>query len=319
MASRQARTAGMALSVVGGGVMCAAAVFAQSAASPTFAPAPQGFDTRRTGTAAGRVERIEYPSTVTGGQRPAVVYTPPGYSTARRYPVLYLLHGIGGNETHWTQFGAADSILDSLIAEGKAVPMIVVMPNGRASNEPSTAFAGRGGRRGDGRGAVPAGDGAAANQGRGRGGAGMGVEFQAYAAFERELIADLIPYVESHYSVQVGREQRALAGLSMGGGQSLNFGLANLNTFAWVGGFSSAPNTAPPAQLVKDAAAARQLLKLLWVSCGDQDSLFNISENVHKYLAEQKVPHVWHIDVGGAHTFPVWKNDLYHFSTLLFR
>jgi enterochelin esterase-like enzyme len=318
------------MSVMVGVVACAAAGLAQSPAARVFPPAPQGFDTVRTGTPAGRVERIEYPSTVTGNKRPAMVYTPPDYSSARKYPVLYLLHGIGGNETHWTQFGAAGAILDNLIADAKAVPMIVVMPNGRASNEPVTAFGGRGGRRGDGRGAAPGGDGAAAAQGRGanaaapagggnRGGGGMAVEFQAYAAFERELIADLIPYIESNYSVQAGREQRALAGLSMGGGQSLNFGLANLNTFAWVGGFSSAPNTAPPAQLVKDPAAARQQLKLLWVSCGDQDSLFNISENVHKYLAEQKVPHVWHIDVGGAHNFPVWKNDLYHFSTLLFR
>ena len=147
----------------------------------------------------------------------------------------------------------------------------------------------------------------------------MGVEFTAYAAFEKELIGDLVPFIESRYSVQADREHRALAGLSMGGGQSLNFGLANLNVFAWVGGFSSAPNTAQPAQLVPDAAAARKQLKLLWVSCGDKDSLFNISEGVHKYLDEQKVPHVWHIDVGGAHDFPVWKNDLYHFSTLLFR
>jgi len=114
------------------------------------------------------------------------------------------------------------------------------------------------------------------------------------------------------------RESRALAGLSMGGGQSLNFGLANINTFAWVGGFSSAPNTSQPAQLLKDPDAARKQLKLLWVSCGDQDSLFNISENVHKYLDEQKVQHVWHIDPGGAHAFPVWKNDLHHFATLLF-
>jgi enterochelin esterase-like enzyme len=305
------------------------ALLAQSAASPTFAPAPEGFDIRRAGIPAGRVERIEFPSSVTGGKRPAMVYVPPGYSTARKYPVLYLLHGIGGNEMHWTQFGAADSILDNLIAANKAVPMIVVMPNGRASNEPSTLFAGRGGRRGDGRGAAPVGNGAApgpaaaqpGDGGRGGrpGGAAMGVEFQAYAAFERELLADLIPYIESHYSAQAGREHRALAGLSMGGGQSLNFGLGNLDSFAWVGGFSSAPNTAPPAQLVKDAAAARRQLKLLWVSCGDQDSLFNISENVHKYLAEQSVPHIWHIDVGGAHTFPVWKNDLYHFSALLFR
>jgi enterochelin esterase-like enzyme len=147
----------------------------------------------------------------------------------------------------------------------------------------------------------------------------MGVEFQAYAAFEKELISDLVPFIEKRYSVNGSREQRALAGLSMGGGQSLNFGLANLNTFAWVGGFSSAPNTSQPAQLVPDPAATSKQLKLLWVSCGDQDSLFNISEGVHNYLAERKVPHVWHIDLGGAHTFPVWKNDLYHFSTLLFR
>ena len=296
--------------------MCAAALFAQTAAPPVFPPAPEGFDARRPGIPAGRVERIEYASTVTGGKRPAMVYTPPGYSPARKYPVLYLLHGIGGNETHWTQFGAADGILDNMIADNKGVPMIVVMPNGRASNEPSTMFGGRGGPRGG-----PAGDparGAGARAG-GPGGTGMGVEFQAYAAFERELISDLVPHIESHYSVQAGREHRALAGLSMGGGQSLNFGLGNLNTFAWVGGFSSAPNTSPAAQLVKDPAAARQMLKLLWVSCGDQDSLFNISEGVHKYLAEQNVPHIWHIDAGGAHTFPVWRNDLHHFATLLFR
>ena len=129
----------------------------------------------------------------------------------------------------------------------------------------------------------------------------------------------LIPFIESNYSVLADREHRGLAGLSMGGGQSLNFGLGNLDTFAWVGGFSSAPNTMPPAQLVRDPAAARQKLKLLWVSCGDQDSLFNISEGVHNHLVEQKVPHIWQVDIGGGHTFPVWKNNLYHLSTLLFR
>ena len=325
--------------VVAAWVICAASLASQSAPAPTYPNAPAGFDVRRPGVQSGRVERVEYDSRVTGNKRPAMVYTPPGYSAARKYPVLYLLHGIGGNENHWTQFGAADAILDNLLADNKAVPMIIVMPNGRASNEPSTAFGGRGGRAGRGPGAANAGAanqgaaaapasqrgaqaGAAANGndgGRGRGGAGMAVEFTAYAAFERELIGDLIPFVESRYSVQADREHRALAGLSMGGGQSLNFGLANLDTFAWVGGFSSAPNTAPPAQLVPNPAAATQKLKLLWVSCGDQDSLFNISEGVHKYLAENKVPHVWHIDVGGAHTFPVWKNDLFHLSTLLFR
>ena len=316
-------------------ISCAIVVpglLAQAPAQRTFPNAPQGFDVRREGVPQGRVERVEFDSRVTGNKRPAMVYTPPGYSASQKYPVLYLLHGIGGNETHWTNFGAANVILDNLIADKKAVPMIVVMPNGRASNEPVTAFGGRGGRGargaapadGQGRGqagaAAPA-AGAPAARGGGDGGrgAGMGVEFQAYAAFEKELLTDLIPFIEARYSVNGSREQRALAGLSMGGGQSLNFGLANLNAFAWVGGFSSAPNTSQPAQLVPDPAAVRTQLKLLWVSCGDQDSLFNISEGLHNYLAERNVPHVWHIDAGGAHTFPVWKNDLYHLATLLFR
>jgi enterochelin esterase-like enzyme len=279
----------------------------------TLAAAPAGFDTHRSGVAAGTVERIEFDSSVTGGKRPAMVYLPPGYSTDREYPVLYLLHGIGGNETHWTGRGAADEILDNLIGEGKAVPMIVVMPNGRASNEPEMRFGGPGPGAGNGQG-----------QGQGQGGApgggaggSMAVEFEAYAAFERELVNDLIPFIEARYAASNERSDRALAGLSMGGGQSLNFGLANVDTFAWVGGFSSAPNTLPPAELAADAAAARQL-ELLWVSCGNEDTLFNISRGVHEYLAAQNVPHAWHIDAG-AHTFPVWNNDLYHFASLLFR
>jgi enterochelin esterase-like enzyme len=145
-----------------------------------------------------------------------------------------------------------------------------------------------------------------------------GAEWQAYATFEKELLNDLIPYIEARYSVAADREHRALAGLSMGGGQSLNFGLANLDKFAWVGGFSSAPNTNQPAQLAPDPAATAKALKLLWVSCGDEDGLMDISQGLHDYLTENKVPHVWHVDSGG-HTFPVWRNDLYHFASLLFR
>ena len=145
----------------------------------------------------------------------------------------------------------------------------------------------------------------------------MAVEFTAYADFERELLGDLIPFVEKRYSVTADRTHRALAGLSMGGGQSLNFGLNNVDTFAWVGGFSSAPNTKAPAELVSDPAKARRL-ELLWVSCGNEDGLFNISAGVHEQLTAQNVPHKWYIDAG-AHTFPVWKNDLYHFASLLFR
>ena len=334
MATRR-RLISLSVAAIGISALGAATLIAETA--PTSLKAPEGFDVRKPGIQAGRVERIEYDSTVTGNKRPAVVYLPPGYSAARKYPVLYLLHGIGGNENHWTQFGKTDAIVDNLIAENKAVPMIIVMPNGRASNEPSTMSGGRGGPGGGGApaaGAAPAaaagpaaappqgGQAGAAPAGGGRGrlgGAGMAVEFTAYADFGKELLGDLIPYVESHYSVQADPEHRALAGLSMGGGQSLNFGLGNLNTFAWVGGFSSAPNTSQPAQLVPDAAAARNQLKLLWVACGDKDSLFNISEGVHKYLDEQNVPHAWQIDQGGVHDFVVWKNNLYHFSTRLFR
>jgi enterochelin esterase-like enzyme len=279
MATSRPRWNSLAAIIVGC-ALSAVSLASQSAPAPAYPNAPAGFDVRQSRIQSGRVERVEYDSKVTGNKRPAIVYTPPGYSAARKYPVLYLLHGIGGNESHWTQFGVADVILDNLIA------------------------------------AAPGANGG----GRGRpGGAGMAVEFTAYAAFERELVGDLIPFIESRYSVQTDREHRALAGLSMGGGQSLNFGLANLDTFAWVGGFSSAPNTAQPAQLVPNPTAAAQKLKLLWVSCGDQDSLFNISQGVHNHLLANTVPHIWHIDVGGAHTFPVWKNDLYHFSTLLFR
>jgi enterochelin esterase-like enzyme len=104
----------------------------------------------------------------------------------------------------------------------------------------------------------------------------------------------------------------------MGGGQSLNFGLSHLDTFAWVGGFSSAPNTRPPAQLVPDPLAAKEMLKLLWLACGNQDGLINISQGVHEYLKEKDVPHVWTVD-NNAHDATEWRNNLYHFVQRLFR
>ena len=124
----------------------AAALVAQTAETRTFPNAPQGFDVARPGVATGRVERVEYTSSVTGGKKPAMVYTPPGYSASQKYPVLYLLHGIGGRETHWPGPGAAGTILDNLIADKKAVPMIVVMPHGRSSTQPEQELFGpRGG------------------------------------------------------------------------------------------------------------------------------------------------------------------------------
>ena len=192
-----------------------------------FPDAPEGFNTRRAGVPAGRLEPFEYNSAVTGTRRKANVYLPPGYADDRKYPVLYLLHGIGGDETEWIRFATPDALLDNLIADKKAVPMIVVMPNGRALAEterPGNNFAPE--------------------------------RAAGFARFEQDLLDHLIPAIEKRYSALADREHRALAGLSMGGGQTLNFGLGNLDTFAWVGAFSSAPNTRPPAELVPDPAAA---------------------------------------------------------------
>ena len=259
---------------------------------PAFPNPPEGFDKAR-GIAHGKLERIDYYSRTVGAKRWMQVYTPPGYSKDKKYPVLYLLHGIGGNEREeWAKGGVANVVIDNLIADKKIEPMIVVLPNGNATT--NTAGGGGGGRGGFGD------------------LAGWG------APFENDLIKDIIPFMESHYSVKVDSESRALAGLSMGGGQSLNIGLANLETFAWVGGFSSAPNTKPVTDLVPDPDKVTKQLKLLYISCGNKDGLIRISQGLHAYLKEKNVPHIWHVDEH-AHDFQHWKKGLYNFSQLLFK
>lgn len=260
----------------------------KGAPAEKFPDPPQGYDKKGDGIARGKLETVEYDSTTVGVKRKARVYTPPGYSKDTKYPVLYLLHGIGGDENEWARGGVPDVILDNLYADKKAVPMVVVLPNGRASKDLTA------------RDPIPK-------------------QSPAFAAFERDLLKDLIPFVEKTYAVKADRESRALAGLSMGGGQSLNFGLGNLDTFAWVGGFSSAPNTRPPADLIKDHAEAGRKLRLLYVACGDKDGLFRVSEGVHKMLDAKGVPHAYRVIPGGAHDFKVWRSDLYHFAQLLFR
>ncbi len=253
---------------------------------PAFPDPPPGIDKERD-VPHGKLEMITYESRTVGTTRKMNVYTPPGYSKDKKYPVLYLLHGIGGDETEWQRFAHPNVLLDNLIADGKAVPMIVVMPNGRAQKN----------------------DRAEGN---------VFASAPAFAAFEKDLLNDVIPTIESRYSVQADREHRALAGLSMGGGQSLNFGLGNLDTFAWVGGFSSAPNTKPPSELVLDPEKAKSKLKLLWIACGKKDGLIRISQGVHAYLKEKGVPHVWHVD-GSAHDPTEWKNNLWLFAQRIFR
>jgi enterochelin esterase-like enzyme len=157
--------------------------------------APQGFDQPTAGSAAGRLDSISYVSKTVGTVRKALVYTPPGFSKKKKYPVLYLLHGIGGDEKEWLKGGRPQVILDNLYAAGKLKPMLVVMPNGRAMKDDRAV------------GNIYGPD-----------------KVAAFANFEKDLLTDLIPYIEKHYPVLTSRENRAVAGLSMGGGQSLNFG-----------------------------------------------------------------------------------------------
>lgn len=251
--------------------------------------APKGFDKERAGIAKGKLDTIKYESKTVGANRKALVYTPPGFDKKKKYPVLYLLHGIGGDEKEWLNGGNPPVILDNLYAEGKLQPMIVVMPNGRAMKND-----------------------------RAIGNIFDKEKVEAFATFEKDLLNDLIPFIEKKYPVLTDRENRAIAGLSMGGGQSLNFGLGNLDKFAWVGGFSSAPNTKRPEELVPNAEEAKKKLKLLWISCGDADGLITFSKRTHDYLYEKDVPHIYYIEPG-VHDFKVWKNGLYMFSQFLFK
>ncbi|TLM97154.1 alpha/beta hydrolase-fold protein [Hymenobacter jeollabukensis] len=263
-------------------------------ASPSLAQkvpieAPKGFDQPRPGIATGRIDTISYASKTVGTVRRALVYTPPGYSKKKKYPVLYLLHGIGGDEKEWLKGSRPQVILDNLYAEGKLQPMLVVMPNGRAMQDD-----------------------------RAVGNIFSPDKVAAFGTFEQDLLTDLIPYVQRHYPALKTRENRAVAGLSMGGGQSLNFGLGHMEQFAWVGGFSSAPNTRKPEELVPDPEKAKKLLKLLWISCGDADNLLPVSQRTHDYLYQRGVPHVYYLEPGG-HDFKVWKNGLYMFAQQLFK
>ncbi len=279
---------------------------------PAFPDPPAGFNIKRDGIPHGELTPVEYDSKSLGTRRRMRVYTPPGYSTARKYPVLYLLHGIGGTDTEWTQSCHANAIIDNLLAEGKIQPMVLVFPDGNSSRTAADltgAGAGRGaGQNPEARGAAPL-----AGGGRGR-----GMNMEAWLTpFENDLLKDIIPYIDSHYSVLTDRDHRALAGLSMGGGQTLNIGLVHPETFAWIGGFSSAPDTRqPPAALVPDPSVPKQL-KLVWLACGNRDGLIRISQAVHQYLKENGVPHIWHVD-GNAHDTTEWDNNLYLFSQHIF-
>ncbi|HET6251931.1 MAG TPA: alpha/beta hydrolase-fold protein [Tepidisphaeraceae bacterium] len=272
-----------------GSLILVLGTFAGAEPAPALPPAPAGFDVAKD-VPHGKLETITYASKTTGDDRKATVYTPPGYSKDTKYPVLYLLHGVGDDETGWKEKGSANVILDNLYADKKLVPMIVVMPNGfakLASAPPPAAAPGRPARK-DNRG------------------------------FENDLMTDLIPYIEAHYPVIADRDHRALAGLSMGGGQSLRVGLKHTDTFAWVGVFSAGGQRAKAGADSAPDYSPLAKLTLFWLSTGDKDPGFKGIEAFNTALDAAKISHVWHVD-SGAHEWPVWKNDLYLMSQMLFR
>src|SRR4029077_5682288 len=243
----------------------------------------------------GEVHHHFYKSAVVGDQRDFYVYTPPGYDPRGKqsYPVLYLLHGFSDDASGWTAVGRANVILDNLIAQGKTKPMIVVMPLGYGAPE-----------------IVPRGFGAFNND---------ELRKRNFDRFSQALISEVIPQVETTYLVVKDRESRAIAGLSMGGSESLLTGLNALDKFAWVGAFSSGGITEDfGAEFPALDSKANQQLRLLWIACGTDDRLIDINRKLRTWLASKGMQHT-DIETPGAHTWMVWRRNLTELSVLLFR
>jgi enterochelin esterase family protein len=244
----------------------------------------------------GGVDQRWYTSKTTGLVRRVFVYTPPGYGRSNdRYPVLYLLHGAGGDESGWTTNGRANLILDNLIAGGKLKPLVVVMPYGYAY-PPTSPLA-----------------------------EGPDAMKRQRDHFSRDLVDELIPYVQSNYRVHTGREQRAIAGLSLGGGQALGIGLSHQDLFSRVAAFSPAIGavTSPQAggldfkPLLADAKKVNDRLALLWVGCGTDDTLFKSNTEFAAMLEAGGIRHTFRA-TEGAHTWHVWRRYLNEVAPLLF-
>ena len=234
----------------------------------------------------GTVHVNFYESKNLGSSRMVYVYTPPGYETAKeKFPVLYLLHGNGQIESSWTWTGKANLILDNLIADGKAKPMIVVMPYGHVPREIKPDRAG----------------GAASGDSQ---------------AIEKELMTAVKPLVESTYRVLTDREHRAIGGLSMGAAQSLSIGLHNLDSFAYIAAFSGGGNAAEWQKT--DAGLLNRKLKVLWLGVGTEDAAYKGVKGMDDLLTGMKVKHVFNPS-GGGHSWPNWQVYFSKYAPLLFR
>jgi enterochelin esterase family protein len=257
----------------------------------------------------GVVRIHPYYSKIQGATRRAFIYTPPGYDSSgtQRYPVLYLQHGAGEDETGWSSQGRVNYILDNLIAEGKAKPMIIVMENGGGS----ALFVG-GGRP---RGAATA----TATSPAGRGGPPPGF---ANNKFEQILLSETIPMIDANYRTLADRDHRAMAGLSMGGGQTLSIGLAHLDVFSALGVFSGARgmNDVKTAYngVFADADAFNQKVHAFYVSIGTTENAEG-ARAFHQALEAQGIKHVYFESQGTAHEWQTWRRSMRGFAPLLFQ
>jgi enterochelin esterase-like enzyme len=234
----------------------------------------------------GTVHLHRYRSKSLGVARGLYIYTPPDYETNRniQYPVLYLLHGMGDAEDTWTVVGRANVIADNLLAKDRARPLVIVMPYGHTPSTPPDMRS-----------------------------------IGNYGVFEKDLIEDVIPYVQQRYRVSSKPGDRAIAGLSMGGGQSLSIGLGNLELFEWVGAFSSAvPRGQNLDKLLAKPEAINKKLELLWIGCGRDDFLLQQNQKLIERLKADNIKHIANV-TDGAHEWRLWRRYLNEFLPLLFK
>ena len=246
----------------------------------------------------GVIHRHHYKSKIIGDERDFLVYTPPGYNAAARktYPVLYLLHGFSDPENAWVEVGRANVILDNLIARKQAKPMLIVMPLGYGNRQ------------------ILAGGWQAS-----RGPNWKQLHDDSFAKFHDALFDEVMPLVEKSYRVSTGPSARAIAGLSMGGEQSLLFGLAAPERFAWIGAFSSGGLDVDfDKSFPTVSEKLNGHLRLLWIGCGKDDRLLDSNQKFEQWLTSKGVVHIW-VETPGRHSFVVWRRYLAEFAPLLFQ
>jgi enterochelin esterase-like enzyme len=258
-------------------------------------PGPSSLPWESNDVPHGEIHHHFYRSAVAADERDYYVYTPAGYDAKAKktYPVLYLLHGFSDDASGWTAVGHANVILDNLIAQGKAKPMIVVMPLGYGTME-FVRLAWDAWNHPE-------------------------LRNRNFVNFTLALLTEVMPQVEGQYRVTQNRDARAIAGLSMGGSESLLTGLNNLDKFSWVGAFSSG---GLPEDFEKDFpkldSKTNQQLHLLWIACGTEDRLITLNRNFRAWLKTKGVKET-EIETPGMHTWMVWRRNLSEFAGLLFR